>query len=125
MKREKPMLPVWLSPSQLRLIPVSEKHLEYCKSLQFKNVRVDIDDSNDSLGKKIAKAGKEWIPYVAVIGDKEMESNKVMVNVRENESKIELSIEDIEKEIHEKCQGLPFRRIPVPKLLSQRPVFFG
>lgn len=125
MKREKPMLPLWLSPSQLRLIPVSPQHLEFCKSLKFNNVRVDIDDSNDSLGKKIAKAGKEWIPYVAIIGDKEVESNKLMVNVREDGSKFELSVEELEKEIHEKCKGLPFRRIPVPKLLSQRPVFFG
>lgn len=125
LKKERPMLPVWLSPSQLRLIPVSEQHLEYCKSLKFNNVRVDIDDSNDSLGKKIAKAHKEWIPYVAVVGSKEIESNKLMVNFREDGSKAELSSDNLEKEIHEKCKGLPFRQLPVPKLLSQRPIFFG
>ena len=125
LKKDKPMLPVWLAPSQARLIPVSQAQLEYCKSLVFEGIRVDIDDSNDSLGKKIARANKEWVPYVAVIGNKEMESGKLMVNIREDGSKKEFSVKKLEDEIKQKCQGKPFRLLPVHKLLSQRPIFFG
>ncbi|MFA6073772.1 MAG: aminoacyl--tRNA ligase-related protein [Candidatus Woesearchaeota archaeon] len=125
LKKEKPQLPLWLSPSQIRLIPVNQAQIEYCKSLKFDGVRIDIDDSNDSLGKKIANANKEWIPYVAVIGNKEMESGKLMVNIREDGSKKEFSIVELENEIKSKSQGMPFRPLPVPKLVSQRPIFYG
>jgi threonyl-tRNA synthetase len=125
LKKEKPSFPLWLSPSQVRLIPVSEKHLDFCKSLQFDNVRVDIDDSKDSLGKKIAKAGKEWIPYVVIVGDSEFESGKLQVNIRESGIKCEYSVENLNQEIQSKCEGLPYKSLPLPKLLSQRPIFFG
>jgi threonyl-tRNA synthetase len=125
LKKEKPILPLWLSPSQVRLIPVNQAQIEYCKSFKFDGVRFDIDDSNDSLGKKIANANKEWIPYVAVIGAKEIESGKLMVNLREDNSKKEFSIEELEHEIKLKSRGMPFRPLPVPKLVSQRPIFYG
>ncbi|MFO7710281.1 MAG: aminoacyl--tRNA ligase-related protein [Candidatus Woesearchaeota archaeon] len=118
LKKDNPVLPVWLSPVQLRLIPVSRKHLDYCKSLQIKG-RFDIDDRDESLGKKIAKANMEWIPYIAVIGDKELESGNLMVSDRLDQSKQEYSIKEIEKMIEKR----PYRPLPVPKLLSQRPVF--
>jgi threonyl-tRNA synthetase len=125
LKLENPSLPLWLSPSQVRLIPISKNHLEFCKSIELKNVRFDIDDSNESLGKKIARANKEWIPYVAVIGDNEIKSGKIIINVRENNSKIELKPNELEKLISEKCKGMPFKKLSLPKLLSQRPIFYG
>lgn len=125
LKREKPVLPLWVSPSQIRLIPVSEKHLEYCQKLEFGNVRVEIDDSDDSLGKKIAKAGKDWVPYIVVVGDKEIESGNLMVNDRFSGSKVSMSFDELKQMINEKCKDMPYESLPLPKLLSKRIIFFG
>ena len=124
LKKEKPQLPLWLSPVQLRLIPVSKNHLEYCRQLKLDGVRFDIDDSEDSLGKKIAKSQKEWIPYVCVVGDKEIESGKLIANIRA-ENKIEFKIDELINEIKKRCSNMPYKPIPVPKELSKRPIFFG
>ena len=119
------MLPLWLSPSQLRIIPVSEKHLEYCKNISIPGVRFDIDDRDDTLSKKIARAGMEWIPYIAVAGDRELASNKLSVTRRSDGAKIEMSFEDIEREIRSLCSEFPYRQLPLARLLSERPIFFG
>lgn len=67
-----PALPVWLAPTQVRVVPVSEKHLQYAREVasEVRNakIRVDIDDRDESVSKKVASAGKEWVPYVVVIG---------------------------------------------------------
>jgi len=70
-KGQLPMLPVWLSPTQVRVISLSERHADYCKKLaeQLKPYRVDIDDREETVGKKVRDAGKEWVPYVVTIGD--------------------------------------------------------
>jgi threonyl-tRNA synthetase len=120
-----PVLPLWLAPVQVRLIPVSQSQLDYCKKLKFNDVRFDIDDSNETLSKKIAKAGMEWIPYVAVVGDKELKSGKLAVTLREAGKNQQMSVKELEKMIHEKTKGLPYEPLPVPKFLSQRPTFYG
>jgi len=57
-----PMLPVWLSPTQVRVIPVTGKHLDHAEKVaQMLSCRVDIDDREETIGKKIRDAGKEWI----------------------------------------------------------------
>lgn len=77
--------PVWLSPVQVKLVSVSENHLTYCQTLaeEFKNagIRVEIDDANETVGNKIRKAVNEKVPYMLVIGDKEM--NSELLNVRD------------------------------------------
>ena len=125
-KGKKTQLPLWLSPTQVRLIPISEEQKQYCIDLsnKFENIRVDIDDNNESLGKKIRNAEKEWIPYIAVIGKKEMESEKLTVRVR-NENQKEFEIKELISEINEKTKGMPFKPIPLPKLISKRPIFNG
>lgn len=79
--------PVWLSPVQVKILPVSsEKHIDYAKKvhtmLLTENIRVEIDDSNESIGKKIREAEKQKTPYMLVVGDKETESNAVAVRSR-------------------------------------------
>jgi len=125
-KGKQPQLPLWLSPTQIRLIPVSEDQLKYCEELfeKFENVRVDIDDTNESLGKKIRNAEKEWIPYIVVIGSKEVESGELAVRVR-NEGQKEFSVDSLVFEIHEKTKGMPFKQLPLSKLVSKRPIFVG
>ncbi|MEM2948151.1 MAG: threonine--tRNA ligase [Candidatus Anstonellales archaeon] len=124
---EKAMLPVWLSPTQLRIIPISERHLEYAKKvakrLEGKRVRYDVDDREETLSKKIRSAEREWIPYVAVVGDKEVESGKLALTIRESGEKKEMDVEEIAKKIEKENDGFPFEMLSLPKLVSRRPVF--
>jgi threonyl-tRNA synthetase len=126
---EVPMLPVWLSPTQVRVLPVSEKHLEFAKQVSEKlNCRVDIDDREDTVGKRIREAGREWVPYVVVIGDKEVETGKLNVTVRAesqaNRPKtVEMSSEELNARIQAEIAGLPYRGLPLAKMLSLRPKF--
>ena len=73
-----PMLPTWLSPIEVRIITVGEDHKDFANELYDKinaeNIRVDVDDRDESVGKKIRNAATEWIPYIFVVGDNEKES---------------------------------------------------
>ena len=77
----KPSLPLWLAPTQVRIIPLTDEFLDFSKDLSKKlsqkNIRVDIDDRNDSIGKRIRDAEKEWIRYILVIGEKEANSSNL------------------------------------------------
>ncbi len=126
---EVPILPVWLSPTQVRVIPISEKHLGFAKQVSVQlQCRVDIDDREDTVGKRIREAGREWIPYVVVIGDKEVETGKINVTVRAesqtNRPKtVEMSINELDSRIQSEIAGLPYRGLALAKMLSQRPKF--
>jgi len=78
--------PVWMSPVQISVIPISEKHSEYAKKLEkdFRenNVRVEVKDANETLGKKIREAEMQKIPYLLIVGDKEIEAKAVAVRER-------------------------------------------
>lgn len=125
LKKERPVLPLWLSPSQIRFIPVAEKHVEFCESLNFSGLRVDIDDRNEKLGKKLVRARSEWVPYVIVVGDDEMGGAKFKVNCRESGQVLELSKAELEELVKGKISGYPFRPLALNKLLSKRPSFYG
>ena len=126
-KGNKPSLPLWLSPTQVRIIPVTDNHLEYAEDVYCKlrrlNVRVDVDDTAERLGKKIRNAGKEWIPYTIVVGDNEVENNSITVNRRDDDSKQEVTVEELADEIHTKTDGMPFRQLPLPYKVSKRVKF--
>ncbi|MCK4799836.1 threonine--tRNA ligase, partial [Candidatus Parcubacteria bacterium] len=103
--------PLWLSPIQVKILPVSsEKHLDYAQKINAllleNNIRVEINDDNESIGKKIREAEKQKIPYMLVVGEKEAESNSVAVRPRGSRDiktiKIEEFIEKVKKEINEK-----------------------
>ena len=122
--QKQPMLPTWLSPTQIRLLPIAERHVAYALELaqDLKNsaIRVDVDDRPDTVGKKIRNAGKEWIPYVIVIGDKELEGKELTVNVRSTNEKVSMSIEDLKEKISLETVKMPFRDLPMPIKLSKR-----
>lgn len=127
-KGEKAMLPLWLSPTQVRILPISDKHVEFAQEVLSElgeNVRADLDDTPESLGKKIRNAQKEWVPYIAVIGDTEVESGKVSVTIRETGEKKEMDGVELRSIIEEKTNDMPFEKLPLPKLLSKRPTFRG
>ncbi|MDR2720168.1 MAG: threonine--tRNA ligase [Nitrososphaerota archaeon] len=125
-----PMLPVWLSPTQVRLIPISDKFLDKVELLAQQitnhNIRVDIDDSASTLQKKIREAEQEWIPYVIVVGEKEIESGTLSARVRELKGKQEsLTVEQLITKVSEKIAGKPYKPLPLPVHLSKRPQFHG
>lgn len=80
-------LPLWLSPVQVKVLSVSEKHKAYAKevadALKAANIRTELDDSDESLGKKIRAGKTEKVPYLLVVGDKEVEAKTVSVESRE------------------------------------------
>jgi threonyl-tRNA synthetase len=127
-KGKKGMFPLWLSPAQLRIVPVSnDKHLEFAKKLAEKikgrNVRIEVDDREETLPWKVRAAEKEWTPYIAVVGDREIESGKAFVTIRGTGEKKAMSIDEIADEIGKKCSMFPFEMQTFPMLLSKRPVF--
>src|SRR5690606_24688266 len=79
--------PFWLSPVQVKVLPIAETHNEYAEKvislLNEKHIRVEIDVSKDSFGKKVRNAKKDKVPYFLVIGDEEMNSEKVMLESRD------------------------------------------
>lgn len=89
-------LPFWLSPVQVKIIPVSENHIDYALEIKemLKEYRVEIDRNNDTIGKKIRNGEMEKVPYLLVVGDKERESKTVSVRQR---GKIDLGVMTIEK----------------------------
>lgn len=80
--------PSWIAPVQVKVVPVTEKHMNYVRSvadaLSASNVRVEIEEGNDTLGYKIRKAQMEKVPYTLVVGDKEMNGHTVSVRSRKN-----------------------------------------
>jgi threonyl-tRNA synthetase len=124
-----PMLPVWLSPTQVRVIPVADRHREAAEEIALMlGCRVDIDDRDESVGKKIRDAGMEWIPYVAVLGDEEFEKGELTVTIRsESEPKkpkqVKIMPWDLSARIQTETSGLPYKGLALPVLLSTRPKF--
>jgi len=102
--------PVWLSPVQVKILSVGEKHIDHCQKTREefmkRGIRVELDINNETMGNKIRKATIEKVPYVLVIGDKEMEENIFAVRKRGgNDTEIFSSddfFEMISKEIKER-----------------------
>lgn len=121
----KPQFPLWLAPTQVRVIPLKEEFFDFCNNLSEKissqNIRVDIDDRNESIGKRIREAEKEWIRYILVIGEKEANSENLSIRDRQTGNVRDLSFNDFIKEIEEQTKGKPFTGLNLPKKLSQRP----
>ncbi len=109
-REKKFYLPLWLSPIQVRIIPVSKKFTDYAyevaKELEKNKIRVDLDDREMTLANKVREAEESWIPYIAIVGEKEM--NNRSINVRNKEGdKREVKIEEFIKEINEKVKDYP------------------
>jgi threonyl-tRNA synthetase len=123
----KPSLPLWLSPIQVRIIPINQSYLSNALALAEKLksalIRVDIDDREDTVSKKVLLAEKEWIPYILVIGEKEVKTGKLTVRIREEEKQKTMLIEDLINEIKSKTEGYPFKPSTLPMLLSKKPIY--
>jgi threonyl-tRNA synthetase len=124
-----PMLPLWLSPTQVRITPMSDKYLEdvekLANTLEKRCIRVDIDDRALTLQKRIREAEMEWVPYIIVVGQKEVESGVLPVRERKSGEIRRMKFEQLIGEIEEIIKGKPFKPLPLPRYLSKRPQFYG
>ena len=125
-----PMLPLWLSPTQVRLIPISDKYMDKVEELATQIathcIRVDIDDNASTLQKKIREAEQEWIPYIIVVGEKEIESGTLSVRDREVKGQqLKMTADELIAKVSGKIAGKPFKALPLPLYLSKRPQFHG
>lgn len=101
--------PLWLSPVQARVLSVSEKHAKYARevadALKAATIRAEVDESNESLGKKIRAAKMEKIPYLLVVGDKEVEAKTVSVESRDHGKQDAASLSDFIKKAGEEIRS--------------------
>jgi len=102
-------LPFWLSPVQIRIIPISDKHVEYAEKVkkELENLRVELDSENETMGKKIRNGELQKIPYLLVVGDKEISTGSVAVRER---GKKEIETMQLDKFIEKLCQQYPNKR---------------
>src|SRR5271157_1043133 len=124
-----PMLPLWLSPTQVRMIPLSDEYLQQVEEMAAKaealGVRIDIDDRPLTLQKKIREAEMEWTPYIVVVGGKEIASGVVPVRDRSIGKVRSMDFTLFLEEVKQATLDKPFKALPLPKYISKRPQFHG
>lgn len=124
-----PSLPLWLSPTQVRLIPLADRHLKPCERianiLEKFCIRADIDDRTETVSKKVRDAEREWIYAIVVLGDKELKKKKLPVRVRGKKALKQMTVKELAAGIAKKTRGMPFRPLALARSLSMRPIFVG
>jgi threonyl-tRNA synthetase len=124
-RHEKPSLPLWLSPTQVRLIPLKPEFVDFAKrianELSANLVRVDIDDRDESVDKRVRDAEVSWIPYVAVLGRRELEGDFIAIRRRKDGKQYQSTSQDLAKEVAELTVGFPPMPLKLPTSISQRP----
>ncbi len=118
----------WLSPIQVRVIPITDKEKSYAESIMRRlnkaNIRADFDDRDEKIGKKIRSAEVEWIPYTVIVGGEEREKNTVSVRKRligeklvdgkTNDQIQDISFAELKKMINDELKGFPRKDLPIP-----------
>lgn len=117
-------LPVWMNPEQVRLLTVSERHLDRAREIMYvmqeNGIRVGIDDRVETVGKKVREAKQDWVSYALVIGDKELESDRLKVYDRGENRDIEAALGQLIDRIRKEVSGYPNRPMYFPSELSRR-----
>ena len=130
----KPMLPVWLSTTQIRFIPVSSDFVKICESFieefdkksSFVHIRADIDDREESVSRKIRDAEQEWVPIIVVVGEKESNSKTFTPRFRKKtigEENHPYTLDELYKLLNKFIFDYPQHKIPLSVHLSKRPKF--
>ena len=100
--------PLWLSPVQVRLLNVTDRNLKYCRQLEKKmkkkGIRVELDDRNETISKKVRTAQVEKVPIILVVGDKEEQSKTVAVRTLKGEVKYNVQVNELIKQILKNIQ---------------------
>ncbi|HEX7975381.1 MAG TPA: threonine--tRNA ligase [Anaerolineales bacterium] len=101
--------PAWLAPVQAMLIPIADRHLDYAQDVAAKlkaaGLRVEVDERNDRMNAKIRDAQKQKIPYMLVIGDKEMEQGEVALRLRSGENPGPMALEAFIQKVHQDVEA--------------------
>lgn len=117
-------LPVWVTPEQVRILTVNERHIEKANELARKigkeQIRVGIDDRGETVNKKVREAKQDWVSYVIVIGDKEISSETLTIYERATNRNIVMNIDDFIKKIKKEIAGKPFKPMYLPIEMSKR-----
>ncbi len=121
---ELPALPTWLSPVQVRIIPFSREFLSEADKLadllESEGFRVDVDDRDESMAKRIRDAEVKWIPYIVVIGKREAETGRLNVRIR-GKGQVEMTREELLARLREDVRGYPLVSSRLPRYVSLRP----
>jgi len=122
-----PTFPFWLSPTQIRIIPVADRYLptsrELCNKISQQCLRVDIDDREATVGKKIRNGETEWIPFLLVVGEKEKHSSRLSVRSRYCQEQKDMTIQEFVETARQKQGNKPFRPLTLSRYLTERPSF--
>ncbi len=126
LKKPVPVLPLWLSPTQVRILPLKDANIPeaiaLAKEIRSHKIRVDVDDRSDTLGNKIRNAEKEWVPYAIVFGDKEIANRNVLPIRQRGFGQFSSSLEDLIIKIKTEVGEMPYKSLP-NWLLSKRLTF--
>ncbi|GFN40302.1 MAG: threonine--tRNA ligase [Marine Group I thaumarchaeote] len=124
-KGKKPEFPLWLAPTQVRIISVKPEFFNYCEGLADKisssDIRVDIDERNESVAKRIRDSETEWIRYTLVVGEKEINSEKLNVRDRKTGEVREHVFDEFIGEVKNETKNKPFLPLNMTRRLSLRP----
>ena len=133
-KGKKPLLPIWLSPTQIRFVPVGDEFISDCERFNEELnkisenyiIRADIDDREQSVSRKIRDAEKEWVPIIIVVGKKEKDNKKFTPRFRSEsigDSNKSYTIKELHELIMKQTKVFPQESIPLSVHLSKRPKF--
>jgi len=133
-KGQKPMLPLWLSPTQIRFIPVSSDFVKTCekfiedfnKKSQYVHIRADIDDREESVSRKIRDAEKEWTPIIVVVGEKESKNKTFTPRFRDKSLGKEnqaYKLDELYDLVNKTTSDFPQEPLPLSSYMSKRPKF--
>jgi threonyl-tRNA synthetase len=124
-----PALPLWLTHTQVRIIPVASKHTEFgekvLNELDKNNIRADIDDRELSVAKKIREAESEWVHFILVIGDKEVDGSELIVRERLSKSQYAITLDNLIGKIKQETSDKPYMPLNLPVYLSKRPLIMA
>jgi threonyl-tRNA synthetase len=122
---KKPMLPVWISPAQVRIIPIAKQFvkqgMELLERLEKAGIRADLDDRDDTMQSKVRDAELSWIPYTIIYGEKEIETKELSIRSRADSKESKLALTAFLERVKAEVEGYPTKRLTYPTLLSQRP----
>ncbi|MDR1405252.1 MAG: threonine--tRNA ligase [Candidatus Methanoplasma sp.] len=117
-------LPTWITPDQVRLMPMSEDFVsaaaKTAEELRAEGIRVSVDDTDATVGKKVRRAKQDWCSYSAVIGENEVGSGRLKVYVRSENKDIEMTADELAFRIGHETEGYPVRPMYLPADLSKR-----
>jgi threonyl-tRNA synthetase len=117
-------LPTWIQPEQVRFMNVSEGHLQKAKEMAMRvqkaGIRVSLDDRSETVGKKVREAKQDWVGYAVVIGDKELESENLVVFDRSQNKNVDMTLTQLIDKVRSEIGDMPFRPLYMPMELSRR-----